>query len=230
METRVDLSASTRGWRASPVSAPAGPDTPSGPDRWVARVSARAARWRREQAADVASRRRPSVTTRRPSTTTVSRQRWPRARAAPGRCRPSGRSPGALRPGRPVRPPRGRRPPSRGSHGRPAAPAAGRPEPAALQRVQPLVHLQAASLLEQVDHRVLVAAQGQDAPPRPATRAPGRCRRPGRARSSGRSTRWSGCPPSSAIVARLRCGRVDGLDRGPRTPSSVEQRRRACRP
>ena len=56
----------------------------------------------------------------------------------------------------------------------------GRGEPAALAGPQPLVVLQRARLRERVDHRVLVAAQRQRRPRRPAP-APGRCRRRGRA-------------------------------------------------
>ena len=65
----------------------------------------------------------------------------------------------------------------------------GRVAPA-LAGGQALVELDRARLLEQVDHRVRVAAQREPGAARRRARGPGRCRRRGRARSSGTGRPW----------------------------------------
>ena len=95
-------------------------------------------------------------------------------------------------------------------------------EPAALVARQPLVHLEAAHLLERVDDRVLVGAEARAGPPRRPGPGPGRCRRRGRARSWGRST------PSTATAEQLDVvvGQVGGVDRAEpvaQQPGLVEQ-------
>ena len=69
---------------------------------------------------------------------------------------------------------------------------------------EPLVHLDRAHLLEQVDDRVLSRAEGQRAPGVEQRAGPGRCRRRGRARWSGRSRRRCRLPPSSAMSSSVR--------------------------
>ena len=79
-----------------------------------------------------------------------------------------------------------------------------RPVPALL-RGQPLVELHGAHLLEQVDHRVAVAAQGEPRPGVVRGDGWGRCRRRGRARWSGRSRRRAGPRRSGAMSSSVRC-------------------------
>ena len=123
----------------------------------------------------------------------------------------SARAPGAIAPG--VGPAQ-RGVPGRGGR----AQQLGGGEVAAPLGAQPLVQLDRAGLLEQVDHGVAVAAQAQRAAGVGQRAGPGRCRRRGPARWSGRSRRAVPVPPSSATSSSVRWVACTAVVRGPSTP------------
>ena len=94
----------------------------------------------------------------------------------------------------------------------------GRMEPAAAGD-QSLVELERAHLLEQVDHGVHVAADGQRRSGGWPARSPARCRPLGRARSWDTGRSWYPDDPSSSMSAAVRCVPCTAVVSGPSTPA-----------
>ena len=100
---------------------------------------------------------------------------------------------------------------------------------AALAAGEALVELDRARLLERVDHRVRVGAEGERRRPPRSAPAPGRSRRRGRARWSGRGSSRRAAPPSSRDVGLVEVGGVHGGEPLAKRAGALEHLGRAWR-